>query len=332
MGGHVAVATHSPKRPAGVRAPPPASPAPMTGGATNLAGLLADGRELVRRLLALAPGATGVDWQRQRAARWRRGPFAAELTPIHSVDTIDLDDLLGIDEQKRRLIANTEQFMRGLPANNALLWGARGTGKSSLVHGLLNRYQDAGLRLVEVDKQALIDLAAVAAALEREPYRFLVVCDDLSFEEHDASYKNLKSALEGSVFAHAANMLIYATSNRRHLLPERMADNVAARHVDGELHDSDAVEEKISLSDRFGLWLSFHPFQQDEYLRVARHWIERLGREHGLCGEWDDVTRQAALRWAMTRGGRSGRTALHFAKDHIGGKLLTSSRPAKATR
>lgn len=302
------------------------------GSATNLAELLADGRELVRRLLSLAPRAAAVDWQRQRAARWRRGPIAAELTPVESVDAIDLDDLLGIDEQKRRLIANTEQFVRGLPANNALLWGARGTGKSSLVHALLNRYGDAGLRLVEVDKQALIDLAAVAAALERQPYRYLVVCDDLSFEANDASYKNLKSALEGSVFAHAANVLIYATSNRRHLLPERMADNVAARHVDGELHESDAVEEQISLSDRFGLWLAFHPFRQDEYLRVARHWVERLGTEHDLVVEWDDAARQAALRWARARGVRSGRTALHFAKDHVGGRLLASGGGAEASR
>ena len=293
---------------------------------TNLGGLLADGRELVRRLLALIPRGGGVDWRRHRAARWRRGALATELTPVEDVDGIALGDLLGIDEQKRRLVANTEQFARGLPANNALLWGARGTGKSSLVHAVLNRYAEEGLRLVEVEKHALTDLAAVAAQLGPQPYRFLVVCDDLSFEANDASYKALKSALEGSVFAQAANMLIYATSNRRHLLPERMADNAAARLVDGDLHEGDAVEEQISLSDRFGLWLSFHPFGQDAYLRVARHWVERLAEDHGIDAAWGEAERAAALRWALARGGRSGRTALHFAKDLVGGKLLAAAR------
>ena len=300
--------------------------------ATNLGGLLADGRELMRRLLALMPRGGGVDWRRHRAARWRQGALAAELTPVECVDAIELGDLLGIDEQKRRLAANTEQFVRGLPANNALLWGARGTGKSSLVHALLNRYSEDGLRLVEVDKHALTDLAAVAAQLAPQPYRFLVVCDDLSFEANDASYKALKSALEGSVFAQAANMLIYATSNRRHLLPERMADNAAARHVDGELHEGDAVEEQISLSDRFGLWLSFHPFRQEEYLRVARHWVKRLAAAHDIDAAWSEAERAAALRWALARGGRSGRTALHFAKDHVGGKLLTGGKGGQASR
>ena len=300
----------------------------MTRGANHLAGLLADGRELVRRLLLLAPRFGVVDWQRHRAARWRRGPFAAELLPIDSVHAIALDDLLGVDEQKRRLVANTEQFVRGLPANNALLWGARGTGKSSLVHALVNRYCDDGLRLVEVDKHALIDFAAVVGELRQQPYRFLVVCDDLSFEANDASYKALKSALEGTAFAQSANVLIYATSNRRHLLPERMADNVAARHIDGELHESDAVEEQVSLSDRFGLWLSFPAFRQDDYLGVARHWLERLAADHSVAADWTDETRQAALRWALARGARNGRTALHFAKHHIGAQLL-AAHPAK---
>ena len=299
--------------------------------ATELAGLFADGRELVRRLLALTPQGDGVDWRRHYAARWRQGALGAELTPIERVDAIELGDLLGIDTQKRRLVANTEQFVRGLPANNALLWGARGTGKSSLVHALLNRYAQSGLRLVEVDKRALTELAAVAAALGPQPYRFLVVCDDLSFEANDASYKALKSALEGSVFAQSANMLIYATSNRRHLLPERMADNAAARHVDGELQEGDAVEEQISLSDRFGLWLSFHPFRQDEYLRVARHWMERLAKDHDIDADWTETERAAALRWALARGGRSGRTALHFAKDHVGGKLLKRCTATQAS-
>ena len=244
------------------------------------------------------------------------------MQPLGHLHAITLDDLLGVDEQKRLLIANTEQFVRGMPANNALLWGARGTGKSSLVHALLNRYADAGLRLVEVDKHALADLAAIVARVEAAPYRFLLVCDDLSFEADDASYKALKSALDGSVFTQSANVLIYATSNRRHLLPEYMSENTAATHENGELHESEAVQEKISLSDRFGLWLSFYPFRQEGYLVVAEHWLKRLAAEHDAPAVWDDETRQAALRWALARGVRSGRTAYHFAKQHVGGILL----------
>ena len=211
------------------------------------------------------------------AARWQRDALGGEFAPFDRLHAIDLDDLLCVDEQKRLLTANTEQFVRGFPANNALLWGARGTGKSSLVHALLNRYGSSGLRLVEVSKEALADVAEIAARLESEPYRFLLVCDDLSFEAGDASYTALKSALEGSVFTQSANVVIYATSNRRHLVPEHMADNLAARHVDGELHQAESVEEKISLSDRFGLWLSFHPFRQDDYLLATRHLARPAG-------------------------------------------------------
>ena len=207
----------------------------------DLAGV---GREVGKRLLAILPGRTPVDWSEHRAARWRSGALGGELQPLGHLHGIGLDDLLGIDDQKRQLTANTEQFVRGHPANNALLWGARGTGKSSLIHALLNRYADQGLRLVEVDKHALADIAAIVARVDGEPYRFLLVCDDLSFEADDASYKALKSALEGSVFTQSANVLIYATSNRRHLLPEYMSENVAATHVQGELHESEAVQEK----------------------------------------------------------------------------------------
>ena len=294
----------------------------MTGDDGKLAPLLDDGRELVRRLLEFVPRRNRLDWRAHPAARWRRGPIGAEFTPLAPLDSIALDDLLCVDDQKGRLVRNTAQFVHGLPANNALLWGARGTGKSSLVHALLNRFSGAGLRLVEVDKQALTDIAAIAAELREEPFRFLLFCDDLSFEAEDASYKVLKSALEGSLFKQSANMLIYATSNRRHLMPERMADNLAAHHVEGELHESEAVEEKISLSDRFGLWLSFRSFRQDDYLCVTRHWLERLAAEHGIALAWDDALRHAALRWALARGVRSGRTALHFAKEHVGRALL----------
>ena len=283
------------------------------------------GLALGRRLLAILPARDALDWSCHLAARWRTGAFGGELLPLGHLDDIDLADLLGIDDQKRRLVANTAQFVRCLPANNALLWGARGTGKSSLIHALLNRYAAEGLRLVEVDKHALVDLPSIVARLDREPYRFLLVCDDLSFEADDASYKALKSALEGSVFTQSANVLVYATSNRRHLLPEYMADNVAASHVQGELHESEATEERISLSDRFGLWLSFYPFRQDDYLLVARHWLARLAKAHGIAITWDEGTRGAALRWALARGVRSGRTAYHFAKHQVGSTLLASA-------
>jgi len=298
----------------------------MKTTSTNADSLIDAAQELLQRLLGMVPGRGGVDWTRHRAARWRGGPLGATLVPLGHLDDIELSDLLGIEDQKRHLVANTEQFVRGYPANNALLWGARGTGKSSLIHALLNRYADLGLRLVEVDKQALTDVAGIVARLDTEPYRFVLVCDDLSFEADDASYKALKSALEGSVFTQSENVLIYATSNRRHLVPEHMSDNVAARHVDGELHEAEAVEEKISLSDRFGLWLSFYPFQQDAYLRVAKHWLERLGATDAVVVEWDQETRQAALRWALARGVRSGRTAYHFARQQVGAALLARAR------
>lgn len=283
------------------------------------------GLALGQRLLGLLPGSERPDWARHLAARWRMGPFGGEFTPLGELDATTLDDLVCIDDQKRRLTDNTEQFVRGFPANNALLWGARGTGKSSLVHALLNRYASVGLRLVEVDKRALGDIAAIAARLCSEPYRFLLVCDDLSFEADDASYKTLKGALEGSAVHQAGNMVIYATSNRRHLLPEYAADNAAASYQQGELRESEAVEEKISLSDRFGLALSFYPFRQEDYLCAARHWIARLAAAHDAAVEWDAELRQAALRWALARGVRSGRTALHFATQHVGKRLLAAS-------
>ena len=294
--------------------------------ATKSAGSLVDlAREALERLLDLLPGTAGVDWSRQWAARWQNGPAGGVLVPLGHLDQIELADLLGIDDQKAELVANTEQFVHGFPANNALLWGARGTGKSSLVHALLNRYAMDGLRVVEVDKEALVDVATIVARLDSEPYRFVLICDDLSFEADDASYKALKSALEGSVFTQSENVVVYATSNRRHLLPEHMSDNTGARHAEGELHETEAVEEKISLSDRFGLWLSFYPFRQDGYLRVARHWFERLAADQGMAVSWNEDTRQDALRWALARGVRSGRTAYHFARQRIGAAALARS-------
>ena len=281
--------------------------------------------ETLVRVQALLPGKEPLDWSAHHAAVWREGPLGGGLRAHPDVDPIDLDDLLFVDRQKELLERNTRQFAAGLPANNVLLWGARGTGKSSLIHGLLNRYAVDGLRLLEVDKEALSALPEIADLVRDQPFRFIVVCDDLSFESDDSSYKALKSVLEGSVFRASENILIYATSNRRHLLPEYMEDNLSARHVDGELHHGEAVEEKISLSDRFGIWLSFHPFKQDAYLDVVAHWLARIGSDHGLELSLDDDARAQALRWALARGSRNGRTAQYFARDWVGQKLLERS-------
>jgi len=281
-----------------------------------------DGRDLIARVTRLLPASEGPNWQETAAAAWRQGALGGEFVPFGSVDRIDLDDLLQIDRQKAAIEDNTAQFVAGYPANNVLLWGSRGTGKSSLIHALLNRYASEGLRLIEVDKTALGCIADIAAAVQGEPFRFLLVCDDLSFEADDASYKELKSALEGSIFAQSGNLVIYATSNRRHLIPEYMEDNLAAKHSGAELHEAEAVEEKISLSDRFGLWLSFYPFKQDEYLSVAEHWVTRLAAEFDAPVTWNDEVRQESLRFALARGVRSGRTAHHFARHYIGRNLL----------
>ena len=284
--------------------------------------LLADVAELVRRALNLLPGAEGPDWATTPAAVWRAEQFGGELVAHPDIDRIGLDDLLCVDDQKAALVLNTRQFLAGAPANNALLWGARGTGKSSLVHALLDAFYDDGLRLIEVDKFSLARLPDIALAVREAPYRFLVFCDDLSFEADDPSYKALKSALEGSIFRSSENLLIYATSNRRHLLPEYMTDNEQAQFRDGELHQSEAVEEKISLSDRFGLWLSFYPFRQEAYLTVAEHWVETLAANARCDLVWSDDARAEALRWALARGVRSGRTAQHFARHWVGSRLV----------
>lgn len=285
--------------------------------------LLADVTELVRRVLRLLPGSEGPNWAEVPAAVWREGQLGGTLVAHPDIDRIGLADLLHVDDQKAALVLNTRQFLSGAPANNALLWGARGTGKSSLIHALLDEYFELGLRLVEVDKASLARLPEIALALREHPYRFLVFCDDLSFEADDPSYKALKSALEGSIFRSADNLIIYATSNRRHLLPEYMTDNEQATFRDGELHQSEAVEEKISLSDRFGLWLSFYPFRQDAYLAVAEHWVERLAEKSRVNAGWSEQARAEALRFALARGVRSGRTAQHFARHWVGSRALS---------
>lgn len=277
---------------------------------------------LAKRLLQILPEAGKVDWRQAPAALWRGDGWAPGFKAHSERNDIRLADLLQIDRQKAQIECNTRQFLAGYPANNALLWGARGTGKSSLVHGLLNEYAQAGLRLAQVGKRHLAALPEIAEHLRREPFRFLLFCDDLSFEADDPSYKALKSALEGSIFKSSGNLIVYATSNRRHLLPEYASDNQGTMAVDGELHHSEAVEEKISLSDRFGLWLSFHPFKQSEYLAVARHWLQTLAERHGLAVQWNGDLEQAALRWALGRGARSGRTAEHFARHWVGRACL----------
>lgn len=278
---------------------------------------------VLARVLELLPDTDALDWAGTQAAVWRRAPLRSAFVAHSAIDEIRLDDLLHVDPQKDALVANTRQFLAGLPANNALLWGARGTGKSSLIHALLTEFGAEGLRFVEIRKEDLLDLAEVVEQLSSQPYRFVVFCDDLSFEVQDPSYKALKSALEGSIFKTADNVLIYATSNRRHLVPEHMSDNQQARMQQGELHEGEAIEEKISLSDRFGLWLSFYPFKQDVYLDVVHHWVARLAAQHGTQVDLnDEALRAEALRWALARGARNGRSAQYFARHWVGTRML----------
>ncbi|MSR13005.1 MAG: ATP-binding protein [Gammaproteobacteria bacterium] len=255
----------------------------------------------------------GVAW------RWRKRNGIGALQAIKHFNAISLADLQHIEFQREELERNTRQFLAGLPANNALLWGPRGTGKSSLVKALFNTYVAQGLRLVEVERMDLIDLPEIVEAISARDGRYVVFCDDLSFDEHDSTYRALKTVLDGSVLTTPDNIVIYATSNRRHLVPERLRDNLEARAVDGEIHQSEAVEEKISLSERFGLWLSFHPFNQDRYLDIARHWLDALGVAN--CDS--EVVEKAALQWALLHGSRSGRAAYQFAKDWAGRLALS---------
>jgi predicted AAA+ superfamily ATPase len=233
-----------------------------------------------------------------------------------------LEDLLGIEPQKKALEENTRQFLAGLPANNALLWGTRGTGKSSLVRALLHAYAGRGLRIVQVDKDDLVSLPAIADEVKAQPYRFVVFSDDLSFESGDPSYKVLKSALDGAVYALPENVLIYVTSNRRHLVPEYESDNRGAMMVEGEIHHGEAVEEKMSLSGRFGLWVAFHPFSQDLYVDVVRRWAVKLAAQTGEEVAWTRAAEQEAILWSQKKGDRSGRIAYQFACDFVGRAVM----------
>ena len=273
---------------------------------------------LISRLEKLLPPDACSDLEDAIAWHWRKRNGIGRLQPITRFNPIRLDDLRHIDFQKRELERNTKQFLAGLPANNALLWGPRGTGKSSLVRALFNEYAGHGLRLVEVDKNDLLDLPDIVDQLGDAKDCFVIFCDDLSFDDQDQTYRALKVVLDGSILSTPDNLIIYATSNRRHLLPELQTDNLSARVIDGEIHQGEAVEEKISLSERFGLWLSFHPFNQDSYLDIVAHWLEALG----VPGSDDPATRIAALQWALLHGSRSGRSAYQFAKDWAGRRRL----------
>jgi predicted AAA+ superfamily ATPase len=260
------------------------------------------------------PSAREPEWKAASAFRWRKHARGGYLEAVLHPHTIRFSDLKDIDEQKKRLRENTAQFVERRPANNVLLTGARGTGKSSLVKAALAEFAGRGLRLIEVDKRDLVDLPDIVDIVAGRKERFIIFCDDLSFEASDAGYKSLKVALDGSIAGSADNVLIYATSNRRHLMPEFMDENLEARHVGGEIHPGETTEEKISLSERFGLWLSFYPFDQDQYLDIAEHWVNTLG------GKASEESRKAALLWSLERGFRSGRVAWQFARDWVGRK------------
>ncbi|WP_293777099.1 ATP-binding protein [uncultured Oxalicibacterium sp.] len=286
---------------------------------TQLEQFLTRAEALLGRLEAfLPPALTEPDWNAGVAFRWRKSGGKngrGYLQPVGHRSTIALDDLHNIGPQKEQIEQNTRQFVEGKPANNVLLTGARGTGKSSLIKACLNQFSDQGLRLIEVDKDDLGDLADIVDLVSKRPERFIIFCDDLSFEEGEGGYKALKVALDGSISAQSDNVLIYATSNRRHLLPERMSDNAGYKHGDdGDLHPGETVEEKISLSERFGLWVTFYPFKQDDYLDIVAHWLGHFG----CNAEQIEAAKPDALRWALQRGSRSGRVAWQFAKDHAG--------------
>jgi predicted AAA+ superfamily ATPase len=272
---------------------------------------------LLARLEAVLPRPpAATDWQASIAFRYRKRTGHGAIEPVRHVATIHLADLKEVEPQKERLVRNTRQFVAGRAANNVLLTGARGTGKSSLIKACLNEFAPQGLRLIEVDKTDLVDLPDIVDQIAERPERFIVYCDDLSFDEGEPGYKALKSMLDGSVAQSSDNVLIYATSNRRHLLPEYMAENLTYKHTeDGEVHPGEVVEEKISLSERFGLWVSFYPFTQAEYLAIVAQWLCHFGIDDAARIE---AARPEALIWALERGSRSGRVAYQFARDFSG--------------
>jgi len=282
----------------------------------ELNSLIGRAEALLARLEAVLPHAPSApDWSASIAFRYRRRGNSGVIEPVRHVATIRLADIVEVEPQKERLVRNTAQFVAGHGANNVLLTGARGTGKSSLIKACLNEFAPRGLRLIEVDKADLVDLPDLVDLVAGRPERFIVFCDDLSFDEGEPGYKALKSILDGSVSQASDNVLIYATSNRRHLLPEYMKENLTYTHTeDGEVHPGEVVEEKISLSERFGLWVSFYPFTQDEYLAIVAQWLRGFGVDEAAIA----AARQESLVWALERGSRSGRVAFQFAKDYAG--------------
>jgi len=275
---------------------------------------------LIEKLNAFLPQVPAApDFKSHAAFRWIRRQtilgHVSYLEPVKQIAEIHFADLQHVDRQLELVVRNTQQFLGRRPANNVLMTGARGTGKSSLVRACLTEFHRQGLRLIEVEKQDLVDLPRIVECVTGVDYRFIVFCDDLSFESGDAGYKALKTVLDGSIAAQSDNLLIYATSNRRHLMPEQMSENLETRYeASGEIHPGETAEEKISLSERFGLWVSFHSFNQQDYLDIVGHWLAHFGCSPAAIAQ----ARQPALQWALERGSRSGRVALHFARDWAG--------------
>jgi uncharacterized protein len=269
--------------------------------------------QLIDRVELVLPAVQSQpDWSGS-AFRWRpQAGGKGYLQVVKNPHRVDLNSLKNVETQKQAIVRNTAQFVAGRSANNVLLTGARGTGKSTLIKACWSTFACQGLKIIEVDKNDLIQLADIVDLVSDRPEKFIIFCDDMSFEEGESTYKALKSALDGSIAEPSANILFYATSNRRHLLPEKMRDNLDVSYEDGEIRPNDSIEEKISLSERFGLWLSFYPFSQDDYLVAARYWVEYLG------GNWGENTEFDALLWHRSRGARSGRIAWQFAKDYVG--------------
>jgi len=291
--------------------------------AARLDGVLDRVERLLERTVPV-PEPGDADFASSWAFRWQKTGDTGRIVPVVHPHLFDLDDLVGVDHAKDELVRNTAQFVAGASANNVLLWGERGNGKSSCVKGLLNLFAPRGLRLIELQRWDLLSLSAIVGQLRHQPFRFILFCDDLSFAEGEGEYRALKTLLDGGIEERPGNVLIYATSNRRHLMPEYMQENLETKHVGEEIHPGETVEEKVSFSERFGLWISFYPFDQDAYLDIVAHWLRELG-----CTESEiPGSRQEALQWALLRGARSGRVAWQFARDYAG-RNASAGRPKR---